>query len=81
MLTTGRCKLSMAEAEGLRHVPKPLTREIIADIIRDPASDGSRTTTVKLDSKIVSRYFTKEQSKEEVAATIAKALEQYFGKG
>ena|GEM_PF-4625231 len=65
VLKSGTRKISMAEAEELHHAKRPLTHKIIEDIIRDPSSNGARG--FRLEPDLISRYFTKDQSREEIA--------------
>ena len=78
VLTTTRYKLSMAEAEELRHVKKPLTRDIIYNIVEDRTT---RTAApLKLEQNFILRYFEPGQSQEEIKDIITKALDLYFNK-
>ena len=78
VLTSTRYKLSMDEAERLRNADKPLSRDVIYNIIEDKSA---RTAApFKLDQSIVSRYFGPEQSRDEIESIIIKALGMYFGR-
>ena len=80
VLTAGHYKLSLTEADALRNVKKPLTRETVLQIVKDAGRDAPRSTAFRLDPELLLRYFKPDQTRDEIEATIAKALELYFRK-
>ena len=78
VLTTTGYRLSMSEAEELRVVPRPLTHEVIYQIVEDSSTRAA--APFKLDWSFIERYFKPEQSRDEIENTIAKALDMYFGR-
>ena len=58
-----------------------LTEECVRQIITGERTRKSRSKhlkPIKLDAAVVARFFSKEQSQEEIENTIEKALEEYF---
>ena len=81
VLTTEHYRLSMADADALRHAKRPLTRKAVVQIVKDPGHDAAKTPPpLRLEQEFLSRYFKPEQDHDEIAAIIAKALDQYFNK-
>ena len=76
VLETTRYKLSMSEAEELRVAKRPLTRDVVYQIVDD--SKTRAAAPFKLDRNFIARYFSSEQSRDEIENTIAKALDMYF---
>ena len=77
ILTNNRYRLSMSEAEDLRVAKRPLTRDVVYQIIEDSTT---RAAPFKLDWDFIERYFKPEQSRDEIEGIIAKALDIYFGR-
>ena len=68
----------MSEAEELRTAKRPLTRDVVYQIIEDSTTRAA--APFKLDWSFIERYFKPEQSRDEIESIIAKALDMYFGK-
>ena len=77
VLTTTGYRLSMSEAEELRAAKRPLTRDVVYQIIEDSTTRAA--AAFKLDWSFIERYFKPEQSRDEIEGIIAKALDMYFG--
>ena len=56
-----------------------LTPEGVRNLFDQPATPTSRKTSVSLRPAVIKKYFTAEQSKEEIQKTIEEALKLYFG--
>ena len=78
VLTTTRYRLSMSEAEELRAAKRPLTRDVVYQIIED--STTRAVAPFKLERGFIERYFNPAQSRDEIENIIAKALDMYFGR-
>jgi ParB family chromosome partitioning protein len=78
VLVAGRYRLSMEEAEILRELPKPLTPDAIRQVVQDQKRKARSATPVTLKPVFLSRFFKPEQTRDEIEAIIARALERYF---
>ena len=78
VLKATRYKLSMDEADKLRHADRPLTRDVVYRIVED--SSARAAAPFKLEQSFMARYFKPSQSRDEIEDIIAKALDMYFGR-
>jgi len=80
VLFDGNYKLDINKAESLRLASekKPLTHDIVEEILIGTKKTRRQSTGFKLQPKIVSKYFKPDQKKADIENTIIKALEYYF---
>ena len=82
VLTACHCRLSLTEADALRAAKRPLTEKTIHEIIQDPncADQPATAKAFKLSPETLARYFTPEQTADEIESVIIQALDKYFNK-
>jgi len=79
----GQYKIDMKTADTLRLFSEKgaLSRENVEKILSGVnKSQIAKPEGFRLKSKIISKYFTPEQSPKEIEETIIKALESYFSR-
>jgi len=77
VVATARCRLSLADAEALRHEERPLQRDDVLQIVTEVRSPRKKTT-LALPSALLEKHFPPDCQAEEIEAIIAQALELYF---
>ena len=81
VLSSGNYKINMNKAEALRLAAekKPLSHETVEQIIiTNRKVKSAASNSIKLNSRIVAKYFQPEQKKAEIEKTIEIALEFYY---
>ena len=81
VLGDGNYKIDMNKAEALRVASKKkaLTHETVQDILKGAKkSKTARSTGIKIQPKIISKYFQPDQKKADIEKTIELALEFYY---